>query len=138
MEECETLCTRVAIMVNGRLKCLGSTQHLKSKFGSGFTLVVKMLPRSCDAFVEMLNSTFPGVTLKDAHQGTLHLHIADSSLRWSQLFHVMEKVKDKFEVDDYALSQTTLEQVFLAFARTQVAPTRQTRSCCSRVTCGLC
>ena len=31
MEECEALCTRLAIMVNGQFKCLGSLQHLKSK-----------------------------------------------------------------------------------------------------------
>lgn len=31
MEECEALCTRLAIMVNGSFKCLGSTQHLKNK-----------------------------------------------------------------------------------------------------------
>ena len=31
MEECEALCTRLAIMVNGNFKCLGSIQHLKSK-----------------------------------------------------------------------------------------------------------
>lgn len=31
MEECEALCTRLAIMVNGRLKCLGSIQHLKNR-----------------------------------------------------------------------------------------------------------
>ena len=31
MEECEALCTRLAIMVNGVFKCLGSVQHLKSK-----------------------------------------------------------------------------------------------------------
>ena len=31
MEECEALCTRLAIMVNGEFKCLGSIQHLKSK-----------------------------------------------------------------------------------------------------------
>lgn len=42
MEECEALCTRLAIMVNGQFKCLGSTQHLKSKFGQGFVLTVKL------------------------------------------------------------------------------------------------
>ena len=31
MEECEALCTRLAIMVNGQFKCLGSAQHLKNK-----------------------------------------------------------------------------------------------------------
>ena len=32
MEECEALCTRLAIMVNGQFKCLGSTQHIKSRY----------------------------------------------------------------------------------------------------------
>lgn len=42
MEECEALCTRLAIMVNGEFKCLGSTQHLKNKFSKGFTLSIKV------------------------------------------------------------------------------------------------
>ena len=59
MEECEALCTRLAIMVNGEFKCLGGIQHLKTKsvyyfytlcfkirlltrFGKGFTLHVKI------------------------------------------------------------------------------------------------
>ena len=42
MEECEALCTRLAIMVNGEFKCLGSTQHLKSKFSKGFILTIKI------------------------------------------------------------------------------------------------
>lgn len=42
MEECEALCTRLAIMVNGEFKCLGSPQHLKNKFSSGFTLSIKL------------------------------------------------------------------------------------------------
>ena len=46
MEECEALCTRLAIMVNGQFKCLGSTQHLKAKFGTGYILIVKVGPRS--------------------------------------------------------------------------------------------
>lgn len=41
MDECEALCTRLAIMVNGQFKCLGSVQHLKNKFSKGLTLVVK-------------------------------------------------------------------------------------------------
>lgn len=42
MEECEALCTRATIMVNGRLKCLGSLQHLKTKFYKGFTLIIQL------------------------------------------------------------------------------------------------
>jgi ABC-type multidrug transport system ATPase subunit len=43
MEEAEALCRRIGIMVLGQMRCLGSKQHLKNKFGSGFELTVKML-----------------------------------------------------------------------------------------------
>lgn len=42
MEECENLCTRLAIMVNGEFQCLGSVQHLKNKFSKGYTLTIKL------------------------------------------------------------------------------------------------
>ncbi|CAH0479941.1 unnamed protein product [Peronospora belbahrii] len=42
MEECEALCTRVGILVSGKLKCLGSVEHLKQKFGRGYVVEVKM------------------------------------------------------------------------------------------------
>lgn len=42
MEECEALCTRVGIMVSGELLCLGSPQHLKTKFAQGHCLTVKI------------------------------------------------------------------------------------------------
>ena len=41
MEECEALCTKLAIMVNGQFQCLGSIQYLKSKFGKGYSLIIK-------------------------------------------------------------------------------------------------
>ncbi|ELK13061.1 ATP-binding cassette sub-family A member 13 [Pteropus alecto] len=40
MEECEALCTRLAIMVDGSFRCLGSPQHIKSRFGGGHTVRV--------------------------------------------------------------------------------------------------
>ena len=41
MEECEAICTRLAIMVNGQFKCIGSAQHLKNQFSKGFLLTIK-------------------------------------------------------------------------------------------------
>ena len=42
MEECEALCDRLAIMVNGQFQCFGNIPHLKNKFGQGFTVLVKL------------------------------------------------------------------------------------------------
>lgn len=52
MEECEALCTRLAIMVNGEFKCLGSTQHLKNKFSKGYLLIIQMSNRNTEASEE--------------------------------------------------------------------------------------
>ena len=35
MEECEALCSRLTVMVNGRFQCVGSPQHLKTKYSEG-------------------------------------------------------------------------------------------------------
>ena len=66
MEECEALCTRLAIMVNGQVKCLGSTQHLKSRFGRGYTLLAKVGSPNPDVqpdlypLKQFIERTFPG------------------------------------------------------------------------------
>ncbi len=46
MEEADALCTRVGIMVKGELRCLGSTQHLKNKYGGGYILEIKLRVRA--------------------------------------------------------------------------------------------
>ncbi|OEU16083.1 hypothetical protein FRACYDRAFT_208005 [Fragilariopsis cylindrus CCMP1102] len=42
MEECEALCPRIGIMAAGNLRCVGSAQQLKSKFGQGYQVEMKI------------------------------------------------------------------------------------------------
>ena len=42
MAECDVLCSRLAIMVNGQFKCLGTPQHLKHRFGTGYYLKLRV------------------------------------------------------------------------------------------------
>ncbi|XP_054848460.1 phospholipid-transporting ATPase ABCA3 isoform X2 [Eublepharis macularius] len=122
MEECEALCTRLAIMVNGQFKCLGSPQHLKSKFGSGYTLLAKTQSEEEDnllAFKTFVEKTFPGSVLKHEHQGMVHYHLTNKNLSWAQVFGALEKAKEKYHVEDYSVSQISLEQVFMSFTRFQ-------------------
>ncbi|XP_031398981.1 ABC transporter A family member 1 isoform X1 [Punica granatum] len=41
MNEAQALCTRIGIMVGGRLRCIGSPQNLKTRFGNHLELEVK-------------------------------------------------------------------------------------------------
>lgn len=64
MEECEALCTRLAIMVKGRFKFLDSPQQLKSRFSDIYTLTVKIKidknENKQKEFKEFIATTFPG------------------------------------------------------------------------------
>jgi ABC-type multidrug transport system ATPase subunit len=76
MEECEALCTRLTIMVGGRMRCIGSLQHLKERFGQGFTAMVKMPPgHATDDVKAFVLRTFPGAELAEEHQGLMNFQI---------------------------------------------------------------
>ncbi|KAJ3625342.1 hypothetical protein Zmor_004329 [Zophobas morio] len=42
MEECEALCHRLIIISRGVAKCIGSVQHLKSRFGNEICIFIKV------------------------------------------------------------------------------------------------
>ncbi|XP_055602218.1 phospholipid-transporting ATPase ABCA1-like [Uranotaenia lowii] len=123
MEECEALCTRLAIMVNGEFRCLGSTQHLKNKFSGGFLLFIKMLHQDTPmdekitAVKNFVEGHFEGAVLKENLQQALSYHIPRTDLTWSTVFGIMESAKEQLGIEEYSLGQTTLEQVFLYFTK---------------------
>lgn len=44
MEECEALCSRLAIMVKGQFRCLGSLQHIKNRLVASAYLPIQFNP----------------------------------------------------------------------------------------------
>lgn len=129
MEECDALCTRIAIMVNGKFKCLGSPQHLKNKFGQGYTLIVQMghspedgVTAPNEPVTNFIIENFPDAKVFDDHQGYIHFQVPSNTTSLADVFEIMESTKLNLQVEDYSVHQTTLEQVFLTFTRSQVAP----------------
>lgn len=64
MEEAEALCTRIGIMAEGELKCIGTPRHLKNKFGQGvqldFTIALDQAEAGQNALVQFVKETFSG------------------------------------------------------------------------------
>ncbi|KAM9329361.1 phospholipid-transporting ATPase ABCA1 [Gastrophryne carolinensis] len=121
MEECEALCTRMAIMVNGRFRCLGSVQHLKNKFGDGYTIVVRIGGANPDLkpVEDFFSHAFPGSVLKEKHRGMLQYQLRSAQCSLARIFSILSKNKKKLHIEDYSVSQTTLDQVFVNFAKDQ-------------------
>mmetsp|Transcript_6325 Transcript_6325/g.7912 ORF Transcript_6325/g.7912 Transcript_6325/m.7912 type:complete len:1988 (-) Transcript_6325:343-6306(-) len=193
MEECEALCTRIGIMVGGRLRCLGAAQHLKTRFGLGFQLEIGLrLPNEtevsevvnrisqgverldrngvsqalttlgCDANAWMakfsehgsaavLNheleamgsvlvsdlasyfvletralfaehfvfTNFPGTVLRERQSGKARFEFPPQNMPLGQMFGLLEDNRVELNIEEYSLSQTTLEQIFNFFASQQ-------------------
>uniref|UniRef100_A0A4W3GWH1 ATP-binding cassette sub-family A member 2 n=1 Tax=Callorhinchus milii TaxID=7868 RepID=A0A4W3GWH1_CALMI len=120
MEECEALCTRLAIMVNGRFKCLGSIQHLKNRFGDGYTMTVRTKSSlNVKEVVRFFNRNFPEAILKERHHTKVQYQLKSENISLAQVFSKMEQVVDVLNIEDYSVSQTTLDNVFVNFAKKQ-------------------
>lgn len=124
MDECEALCNRLTIMVDGVMKCIGNIQYLKNRYGQGYTIMIKL------SYIENFNVSElksdierqfnPDINLKDEHKGLLHYHITNPNIPLSEIFGQMKAIKENYRaIEDYTISDTTLEQVFIAFAKKQ-------------------
>ncbi|KAI7811411.1 putative ATP-binding cassette sub-family A member 1 [Triplophysa rosa] len=121
MEECEALCTRMAIMVNGRFRCLGSVQHLKNRFGDGYTIILRVAGSDpqLEPVMEFIERKLPGSTLKEKHRNMLQYQLPSSLTSLARIFSILSKNKEQLHIEDYSVSQTTLDRVFVNFAKDQ-------------------
>ncbi|PAV69108.1 hypothetical protein WR25_25106 [Diploscapter pachys] len=117
MEECEFLCTRIAIMDQGKIRCIGSKQHLKNKFGEGYSLIVKLRNLTdVQEAAEYLSGKIQGIQL--IHCCTIFIRIHRSKSSIADILHIVNEMKQKWLVEDFSLSQATLDEVFQSLAET--------------------
>jgi ATP-binding cassette subfamily A (ABC1) protein 3 len=191
MDEAESLCNTMAIMVAGRFKCYGTATHIKNKYSSGYEFLLKVLfptPEEIENLVRYIATFTNGGYIAQQmvsqalthmnvgylfesiaeHESGGHLHeelkenskldakslcewvllesIGNNIYAWlvqefkdirliehygsyykfklektnnvtiGALFGKIEEVKNQLKINEYSLSQTTLEQIFNMFA----------------------
>ncbi|KAK6169359.1 hypothetical protein SNE40_020430 [Patella caerulea] len=121
MDECDHLCARLAIMVNGQLKCLGSPQHLKNKFGDGYIVTIRFTSLSSNkaALEGEFISRFPNTVIKEETPEVVEINIPRGSGSVAEIFDLLEAAQINNQIFDYSISQTTLDEVFVNFAKDQ-------------------
>lgn len=120
MEEAEALCSTIGIMVDGRLRCIGSSQHLKAKFGQDFTLEVKADPSKAEDLRALITKTFDSVVPMEVYTGH-YVYRVRGAIGVGEVFELLQESKDALGIEEFSYSQPTLEQVFLGFAKEQIA-----------------
>ncbi|NWX64621.1 ABCA9 protein, partial [Promerops cafer] len=129
MEEAEAVCDRVAILVSGQLRCIGSIQYLKNKFGKGYLLEIKVKdPESADVLHAEILKIFPGAARQERFPSLLVYKVPmKDALPLSQSFSKLEEAKRSCSLEEYSFSLNTLTQaafscpfqVFLELSREQ-------------------
>ncbi|XP_036612763.1 LOW QUALITY PROTEIN: ATP-binding cassette sub-family A member 10-like [Trichosurus vulpecula] len=121
MAEAEAVCDRVAIMVSGQLRCIGSIQHLKSKFGKDYLLEIKVKePGQVRHLHEEILKLFPTAARQERYSSLMVYKLpVEDVYPLSQAFSKLETAKHTFNLEEYSLSQSTLEQVFLELSKEQ-------------------
>merc|ERR1719409_1260020 len=195
MEECEALCNKITIMVNGSFRCIGTHKEVKELYGQGRELSLKLVSPtqaevmqmqskwSADGIVSQtrtitrsalaawatqqdswlgtaVNSAiapFPEATPTSIASATVlsewfinatnakkileWVKVLDENAEWlawasttfrfklfgggslPSLFNSMYTNKDRLKMTEYAVSPTSLEQIFHAFAKEQTGAT---------------
>ena len=103
MEEAEALSTKLAIMVEGKIKCIGPVQSLKNKYGKGFEIETKLnLPseEEIKKIVEMSELPHPitnNNNVENSEQNTgidinIDMEQIEQALTKIQKQHYLEKI----------------------------------------------
>ena len=125
MEEAEALCSRLAIMADGQMRCIGSVQHLKDTFLSAYTLDLQFKSMASPYVIDLVSNRilvdfFPGSKLTERHGQYLKFNIpirkhGDISNIFRKLRHL--KADPAIMIEDYSVSQFTLEELFINLSK---------------------
>lgn len=121
MEEADALADRIIIMEDGTLKCIGGPSDLKARYGATFKLSVQVAKgRDPTALDQYIKSLVPSAVLMNSLAGTSNYQIPKDSISIGEVFEKMEEKKSEFGITDYAITHTTLEEVFLKISEEYV------------------
>jgi ABC-type multidrug transport system ATPase subunit len=131
MEEAETLCSRIGILVNGRLSVIGSPMQLKDRHGDGFKL---SFATNYKLDAASANKLLQGVRSKlcaDATIGTyigksINFLLPKSSMDTGKVLRIFEALESKknafkkaYGIEEWGIAQATLEEVFINTVESQ-------------------
>lgn len=117
MEEADILGDKIGIMARGHLRALGTSVHLKQRFGSGYQLSVGVHEDGKDAVKALFKER---LHIMPSEQNGGYLQFQISKELEAQLPSVLKELdvrKSELGITDTQISLTSLEEVFLSIAR---------------------
>ncbi|XP_071717353.1 ABC transporter A family member 2-like [Rutidosis leptorrhynchoides] len=125
MEEADILSDRIGIMTKGKLRCIGNSIRLKSRFGTGYIANISFSGPTADVMgakhheeVKLFFKDRLDVVPKEENKSFVTFVIPhDKESLLTKFFEELENREEEFGISDIQLSLTTLEEVFLNIAK---------------------
>ena len=118
LDEAEYLGDRIGIMSSGDFICSGTSSYLKSKYPCGFNLNLLMNSSAFNdnnrqkLYNELLKYE-PNLEIKISSKGLFSVNIQSENNYIKEIFDIIESNKEEYGIEDYTVSSTSLEDVFL-------------------------
>lgn len=83
------------------------------RFGDGYTIILRVAGPDPDLrpVMEFIERELPGSMLKEKHRNMLQYQLPSSLTSLARIFSILSKNKEALSIEDYSVSQTTLDQV---------------------------
>ncbi|TMW56586.1 hypothetical protein Poli38472_006596 [Pythium oligandrum] len=129
MDEADLLGDRIAILAEGELRCVGSSLFLKNRYGVGYRLSLVLGQRTQHSSQTRSDGVFMDLVQRHVPQARVATDIGteltfqlpfESSSTFPRLFEELEARQDELGVASFAISITTLEEIFLKVAENRV------------------
>ncbi|CAI9112240.1 OLC1v1012659C1 [Oldenlandia corymbosa var. corymbosa] len=131
MEEADVLSDRIGIMAKGKLRCLGTSIRLKSRFGTGFvaaisfsgairgptTVTEAVTAPQIEAVKKFFKDHLDVVPNEESRSFLTFVIQHDKESLLTNFFAELQEREREFGITDIQLGLTTLEEVFLNIAK---------------------
>jgi len=127
MDEAENFCNRIGILINGKFVCLGSPQELKNKYGEGYRITVQS--SNHQEVNNHMRQNYPALKeLESKESSVLAFQVPFKEFSFAKTFdflynHLQVQLK---LIDDFQITQSSLEQIFIYFSSFQDVVNQET------------
>lgn len=92
------------------------------RFGDGYTIILRVAGPEPDLqpVMKFIEIELPGSILKEKHRNMLQYQLPSSLSSLAHIFSILAKHKDFLQIEDYSVSQTTLDQVRFSLSKTDL------------------
>uniref|UniRef100_A0A0K0FV07 Retinal-specific ATP-binding cassette transporter (inferred by orthology to a human protein) n=1 Tax=Strongyloides venezuelensis TaxID=75913 RepID=A0A0K0FV07_STRVS len=116
MEECEIVCQKICIMVDGRIKIIGTMQSLKNELGFQYMLRIKVKDASTSTICNIIESHVVTASKYSVQHTFIKYTLKYYENIFEDLLIVLEKLSKQNSVVDYHFRPVNLDDIFSVVA----------------------